>query len=319
MTENFKLTEVRDLLLTDIVCCYRCCKPVNEKYFWVGEKRTLMSHLKHCHIDRVHWSNVMNGLQCPICGSVLGLNSTVEVVSDYDKRASQLIGQPRDPQLVQELSEFHQFLSAYPSLGLGDPKGTGQRIKGSIQNHPHQTLRPKVWFRARKLKRDRPFSSDEMGAPDPDRVPIPEGRYNHAGQSFLYLASEAETALREIAQWGDEKQCAMQKFRATESMQVLDLRRDDRKLNLGGSLLLVAIIYNGYLGLVPNEGTSWRPEYFVPRFLADCARLEGFEGIWFSSVWDFGENLVVFPERIRSFVRQGLCRKFVSKTETLHL
>lgn len=278
-----------------------------------------MSHLKHCRIDPAYWSDVMDGLRCPICGNVLDLNSSVEVVSDYDKKAGQLIKQARDPQLVQELAEFHQFLSAYPSLGLADPKGVGQRIRDAIRNYPRRTLERKMWFRAQKLRKNRLPPSEEMGPPDPDMVPIPDGRYNHAGQSFLYLASEAETALREKVGWGDEKQCAMQKFRATESIQVLDLRRDDRKLDLRSNLLLVAVIYNGYLELVPGQVTSWRPEYFVPRFLADCARLERFEAICYSSVWDFGENLVVFPQKKGSFVHHGRCRKFVSKVETLHL
>jgi len=319
MIEEFNLAEARDLLLADIVCCYRCCKPVNKKYFWVGKERTLMSHLKHYRIDPAYWSTVMNGLRCPICGNVLDLDSIVEVISNYDKKVQQAINQARDPQLIQGLAEFHQFLSAYPSLGLADPKGIGQRIRAAIQDHPRRTLKRKVWFRAMKLEKNPLLSSEEMYAPDPDKVLIPDGRYNHAGQSFLYLASEAETALREIVGWGDEKQCAMQKFRATESIQVLDLRRDDRKLDLRSNLLLVAVIYNGYLELVPGEDTSWRPEYFVPRFLADCARLEEFEAILFSSVWDFGENLVVFPPKKGSFVHHGHCRKFVSKVETLHL
>ena len=319
MTEVFNPTESRDLLLADVVCCYNCCKPVNKKYAWVGEKRTLMSHLKRSGIDQAHWQDVMNGLRCPICGTVLNLNAIVEVVTEYDKKVEQLIRQARDPQLVQELAEFHRFLSAYPSLGLADPNGTGQRIRMSVQSHPHQTLKPKIWFRARRLNKGRLFSSKGMGAPDPSKVLIREGRYNHAGQSFLYLASEAETALSEISNWGDDKQCAMQKFRATESIQVLDLRHDDRNLNLNTDLLLIAVIYNGYLEFVPDHDTSWRPEYFVPRFLADCARLQGYEAIWFSSVWDFGENLVVFPERIRVFVPEGRCKIFVSKVETLQL
>jgi hypothetical protein len=319
MTEVSTLTEARDLILADVVCCYNCCKPVNKKYAWVGEKRDLMHHLKRSGIDEAYWQDVVDGLKCPICGALLDLNAIVEVVTEYDKKVEQLIQRARDPKLVQELAEFHQFLSLYPSLGLADPNGTGQKIMTSVQSHPRQTLKPRIWFRARRLKEGRLFSSEEMGAPDPDEVLIREGRYNHAGQSFLYLASEAQTALSEISTWGDDKQCAMQKFRATESIQVLDLRHDDRKLNPKTDLLLIAVIYNGYLEFVPDEGTSWRPEYFVPRFLADCARLQGYEAIWFSSVWDFGENLVVFPEKMRVFVPEGGCKKFISKVKTLQL
>lgn len=135
-------------------------------------------------------------------------------------------------------------------------------------------------------------------------------------KSFLYLSDDPETALCEINKWGDEIKCAMQKYRATEQLKVLDLRRDDRKLNLDTDLLLIAVIYNGYLEDIPEQGMSWKPEYFVPRFLADCARLEGFEGIWFSSVWDFGENLAVFPEKNSAFTFDGNCETYKTKTKT---
>ena len=66
----------------------------------------------------------------------------------------------------------------------------------------------------------------------------------------------------------------MQKYRATEQLEVLDLRRDDRKVHLDSVLLLIAVIYNGYLEDIPEQGTSWKPEYFVPRFLADFPALK---------------------------------------------
>lgn len=61
--EEFKLTEAGDRLLSDIVCCHRCCNPVDKKYAWVGKNRNLTSHLRHCHIDQAYWSTVMNGLR----------------------------------------------------------------------------------------------------------------------------------------------------------------------------------------------------------------------------------------------------------------
>lgn len=319
MTKAFDLSEARNLFLADIVCCYNCCKPLNAKYAWIGEKCLLKTLLTRYGIDQKYWQAVIDGLCCPICGAELHLDNMVEVITEYDKRVEQLLHQSRDSQLIQELEGFHRFLSIYPYLGLGDPNGTGQKIRMAIQKHPRKILDPEVWFRARRLREGHLFTSEEMGAPDSKKVPIGEGRYNHTGQSFLYLASDSETALCEINIWGDETSCAMQKFRATDKLEVLDLRHDDRKLNLNTDLLLIAVIYNGYLEFIADQDTSWRPEYFVPRFLADCARLEGFEAIWFSSVWDFGENLVVFPKKISFFAPEGECYIFVTKVQTLHL
>jgi hypothetical protein len=319
MADVYSLVEARDLLLNDIVCCYNCCQPVNKKYTWVGKKCNIASHLQRIGINEKHWKEITNGLKCPFCGASLDLNANVEVITICDKKVEQIIRQARDPEIIQELSIFHEFLSKYPSLGLSDPNGTGRKLLESVQNSPNRILKPKTWFRARRQDKGRLFSSTEMYAPDPTEVFIKEGRYNHTGQSFLYLASSAYTALSEINNWDDERQCAMQKFRANENIKALDLRHDDRKLNLKTNLLLIAVIYNGYLELIPEPDNSWRPEYFVPRFVADCARLHGYEAVWFSSVWDFGENLVVFPEKKHVFVPEGHCNKYTSKTTTLKL
>lgn len=319
MTKALDFEEVRNLVLDDIVCCYNCCKPLDPKYSWVGDKCCLKTLFTRHKVNQKYWRTLINGLRCPICKAELQLSSMVEVITEYDRKVEKLLHQSRDSQLIQELEGFHRFLSIYPYLGLGDPNGTGQKIRMAIQKHPRKILDPEVWFRARRLKEGHIFTSAEMGAPDSKKVPVGEGRYNHTGQSFLYLASDPETAHCEINNWDDETSCAMQKFRATDKLEVLDLRHDDRKLNLNTDLLLIAVIYNGYLEFIPDQDTSWRPEYFVPRFLADCARLEEFEAIWFSSVWDFGENLVVFPKNIPAFVFEGRCEIFNTKVKTLRI
>jgi hypothetical protein len=40
--------------------------------------------------------------------------------------------------------------------------------------------------------------------------------------------------------------------------------------------------------------TAWKPEYLVPRFIADCARYAGYRGIIFNSSKHHDENLVLF-------------------------
>jgi len=319
MARVFELDKARNNILNDIVCCYQCCKPVNSKYFWVGEKCTIKNELVRHRISQKYWQALVDGLRCPNCKAKLELESMVEVITPYDRKVEILLYKSRHSPLVRELAKLNQFLGMYPYLGSGDPDGTGNNIRDAINRQPRQVLDSKPWFKARHINPGIIFTSEDMTVPDPKKVPIGEGRYNHAGQSFLYLSDEPETALCEINQWGDATKCAMQKYRATEQLEVLDLRHDDRKLNLDTDLLLIAIIYNGYLEDIPEQGTSWKPEYFVPRFLADCARLEGFEGIWYSSVWDFGENLAVFPEKISAFARDGNCEIYRTKTKTIRI
>lgn len=40
--------------------------------------------------------------------------------------------------------------------------------------------------------------------------------------------------------------------------------------------------------------SEWRPEYFLPRYIADCARQSDFNGILFSRRKHYSENLVLF-------------------------
>lgn len=317
MARVFDLDRARDSVLNDIVCCYRCCKPVKSRYFWVGKKCSIENEFVRHRVSKQHWQVLLDGLCCPICKARLRLNSTIEVITPYDRKVEGLLYKSRHSPLVQDLGRFNQFLSMYPYLGLGDPDGTGIRIRDAITKQTRRVLEAKPWFRARRLKPGVIFTSEDMTAPDPTKVQ--EGRYNHAGQSFLYLADDPETALCEINQWGNETKCAMQKYKTTEDLHVLDLHHDDRELNLSTDLLLIAVIYNGYLENIPEQDTSWKPEYFVPRFLANCARLEGFEAIWFSSVWDFGENLAVFPEKKYAFTFDGNCDIYKTKTKTVRI
>ena len=47
-----------------------------------------------------------------------------------------------------------------------------------------------------------------MDAPDPNKVYVKEGRYNHTGQSFLYLSNFEKTAFLEIKS-GSENICTI--------------------------------------------------------------------------------------------------------------
>lgn len=315
MDEEFDVEKARDCLLEEIVGCYNC-QPWEGGPVWLGSKCDLADLLMDCEIEEEHWEEVLDGLSCPNCGTEFtSPYDEVEIKSEYDKKVEATLERACAPVLLEELREFHDFLASYPYLGLGDPKGMGAKIRKAIRNWPATVLETTTWFRARKLNEEsRIFTPEEMCAPDPSKVYVPEGRYNHTGQSFLYLSDDPETAFHEI-RLGNENLCAIQKFRATGVTRVLDLRRNLRDLDPEADLLAIAIIYNGYLQLKPKQGTSWKPEYFVPRFIADCARLESYEGICFSSAAHFGENLVVFPQKMAAFVPDGECEVFVWKEQ----
>ena len=316
MAKIFDIEAARERLLEEIAGCYNCQPWEDSEPVWLGPHCDLSDILQEQEVPEELFDEVLEALHCPRCGTDFDDPGVeVETKTQYDKNIEYFLEKIQSPELIEKLSTFSEFLEKYPYLGLKDPAGMGSNIMRSIKDWPTSKLEPRSWYRARMINDEsRVFCSDEMCAPTPENVVIKEGRYNHTGQSFLYLADSQEMAFLEIRQ-SNENLCAMQKFKATETIKVLDLKHDYfSEIDPEADFLAIALIYNHSLIHRPKRRSSWKPEYFVPRFVADCARLEGYDGIWFSSVVKhFGENLVVFPQKIDSFKTVGKCKPFLFK------
>jgi hypothetical protein len=57
---------------------------------------------------------------------------------------------------------------------------------------------------------------------------------------------------------------------------------------------MFGLVYGRDLSEWVERERGWRPEYFVPRFIADRARKEGFNGIKYRSSRHWLDNLVLF-------------------------
>ncbi len=57
--------------------------------------------------------------------------------------------------------------------------------------------------------------------------------------------------------------------------------------------------------LRPDPDSPWKPEYFVPRFVADAARAAGFRGILYCSTRLAGYNAVLFEWTAREVRPEG--------------
>ncbi len=98
---------------------------------------------------------------------------------------------------------------------------------------------------------------------------------------------------------------------------MLYLRQVYHDIDPDVELLALSLIYNGFVSQKPEEKNSWKPEYFVSRYVADCARKNGYDGILFSSVVHYGgENLVVFPGKVAIFTTKKECYPFYSKEQS---
>ncbi|MUG70602.1 RES family NAD+ phosphorylase [Paenibacillus validus] len=203
--------------------------------------------------------------------------------------------------LKKKVDDFYSYLILNPMLGMNHE--VGKLIFKNIKGLPKINIEDKVFYRARELKNMSPYSESEMWNPPAGKVPIGEGRYNHFAKSFLYLANNEETVFKEvIPPW--HKTCSMARFKVVKCTNILDLRRvvhyNDDSDNLLLSLLHYILVYEGTISKhVENEYI--KNEYLLPRFLADCARSNRFNGILFNSTKNpSGENLVLFdPDNLK--------------------
>lgn len=126
-----------------------------------------------------------------------------------------------------------------------------------------------------------------------------EGRFNHSGQSHLYLASDKETALKEITNTEDPLLAWCQVFKIEEEItKILDLSFDWMDLSLSTSTLLLSLKMHKAIDRTEGNKEFWRPDYFLTRYIMDCVIMLGYEGIKYNSTKNYADyNVVIFnPE-----------------------
>ena len=165
------------------------------------------------------------------------------------------------------------------------------------------------WHRARLGAKERAANFHEIGGPPSyfyqphqDRTlgapPVgttTAGRVNRPGVSYLYLASDADTAAAEIRPHPGEL-VSLGCFILTCERRIVDLRshdltklwRSDQELEM---LELIIAMEKAFAIAAPPSN---RGAYTVTQFLAELFRQLGFDGILFRSTVGDGDNLVLF-------------------------
>lgn len=123
-----------------------------------------------------------------------------------------------------------------------------------------------------------------------------QGRYNYEGQSHFYLSAIKETAIKEILQGSNDNIMVwVQKFKIIEPLiNLLDLRWNQIYTNKSLSLLYKALIYSDVLSRNENNQGNWKPDYYFTRFIMDCAKIAGYSGIIYNSVFDQSSYNIVY-------------------------
>lgn len=162
---------------------------------------------------------------------------------------------------------------------------------------------PRTWFRARLLADEQPYALQNMGAP-PHHL-AGHGRANPAGIPYLYLGSEAETAVAETRPHTGERACV-----ATFSIppiRAVDLRDPRGQISpfilsdaeevsqLRADLPLLERLGDELTRPVLPRGAAF--EYIPTQYLCEFIKKSGFDGVLYRSSVSDGINLALFaPE-----------------------
>lgn len=232
------------------------------------------------------WNILKTQISCPRCGSTIdGFMWVYDLPFAYDIDTYQF---ESDIETLSELSNSTPFLllknefanSIHNILTYVGENTSPSAIEGSL-------------YRARLSNQISELSFDEFG-PAPKKF-IQEGRYNHAGQQVLYLASDIETCYHEIG----SQLCYVAECKINAPIKILDLSSPEDS-HTSFSENLSALTYSALLSKkLSTEGYN-KPVYIFSRFVADCARYAGFDAIKYPSTKCTGSNynLVILTEDI---------------------
>lgn len=240
-------------------------------------------------------------LYCPHCGhDNFTWDEEIGVKTEYENKADELM---EEVAILHgtDLKDLKELIDKNPLLVYKNP--LAQNIFQEIESKKFPIINISgKFYRARKVEDSKILNSDELKCPPIGKSN--EGRFNHAGQSHLYLANNKETAVMEISEGHNSSLLWYQEFDIEEKVdKILDLSYSFGDISLSSSVLFLALTKYG--DAIYKEGgniENWRPDYFLTRYIMDCAKHCGYNGIKYNSTKDaLGYNYVLFfPEVVKS-------------------
>lgn len=148
--------------------------------------------------------------------------------------------------------------------------------------------------------RSEPYEGPLLGAPPP---PLAQGgRLNRAGVSFLYLASDPDTAAAEVRPHPSHE-LSIGAFRALRDIRLANFNVDidafassDQQLDLFSFVRATDAAMS--LPVVPEAAGR----YSITQLIADVARQRGYDGVGFMSSVGTGQNVCVFDASTFEYV-----------------
>lgn len=161
------------------------------------------------------------------------------------------------------------------------------------------------FFRARISYNSKSFKINEMGKPPAEKVG--NGRANPIGISYLYTASDKETAIAELRPHVGDYVCVCE-FRATEALEFVDLRNPRETISpfdivqREGRLedAIDRLEYLNKLGnelskpVIPREANL---EYLSSQYLCELIKYFQYDGVVYKSSVGVGDNYAIFNDK----------------------
>lgn len=280
-------------------CFY--CQPYDEgEAVWIFGDRTELDYLfDTCNVPEEYWNNIKEHLFCPFCGhSDFSYDEEVGVKTKFEEDVEKHMNEAYHLH-GKEVREFENLIESFPLLAYQNK--FAKRIYKEIKEKklPITSVNGK-FYRARKVENSEVISSKKMYNPPLGKPE--EGRFNHAGQSHLYLSNNKETSIKEVV--SDEHSLLVwcQEFEITEKINdILDLSFDWSLLTPSTSTLLLSLKVHDSISRSDRNRLNWKPDYYLTRYIMDCAKSNGFNGIKYNSVKDsYNFDVVLFfPDKIQ--------------------
>ena len=268
---------------------------------WMNGHGPLRDALGIADVPEEHFEEVADRVRCPYCGNRYELYEEVGIKAEAEMRFERLRYQWLEDHQYR-LDEFYAHLESYPYLGLLHE--VGREINASLKQLPQREISGEVWYRARRIKDGHQLTADEFRTPNPEKVVIAEGRFNLFGRPVVYMAETAESAAAEVLKEGESRAWVMG-FRLKGVGPILNLSIREDWADEEVTVLAVGLGYFGNLSRPVIREKGWKPQYLLPRFIADCARLHGFVGLVFQSSRYWADNLVLFTWDDQNIVPEG--------------
>lgn len=265
---------------------------------WIyGDKTDLYDMFADFELPEKSQDKIIAHLSCPSCGnSSFELASNIGLETLYEREINSHVSKAGKV-FKNEIKDFEDFIQEYPLLA--SQHKVGRKILKEIDKKTLPVVKIKgTFFRARGAESSKIVDSNEMFAAPKGKSF--EGRFNHSGQSHLYLASSKNTAISEIVQQKPSMLVWYQKFKLEKEVNnILDLTFDWSNLETSTSIMLISLHYDNSLSRSERNLENWRPDYFLTRYIMDCAKKCGYNGIKYNSAVDsIGYNVVLYDPDI---------------------